>query len=105
MSILSKPVDERAERLLIKYPYLRDNDRKLIATFWKFELGPHKYHQIMNTRDFLKLVANELTNPESIRRSRQKLQFIKPELRGERYKERHLKLEPEVREEIKSFNS
>jgi hypothetical protein len=45
-------------------------------------------------------IKGEHSDPESIRRSRQKAQEQHPELRGISYNIRHQYLEPEMREEI-----
>ena len=77
-------VKDRVKALLVKHPHLRDSDNKLIATIWKFDflnmgLNPHDINGI----DVLTSYANsELTNTETIRRVRQKLQEENPDLRG-----------------------
>ena len=78
------------EKLLIKSPHLKDSDNKLIATYWLRELehkGLNAYKS--SAYDFLKLYSeSNVTNAETIRRMRQKLQEEKPELRGEVYNKR-----------------
>ena len=75
---------------LERYPHLRDNDERLIATIWHIEL----LDRGVNSKDItgfrlLEYFSNgELTNPESIRRSRAKLQEENVHLRGLKYKER-----------------
>ena len=72
--------------LLNQFPHLRDDDNKLIATIWKRELKT----KAITALDFLQLYANKsLTNAESIRRCRQKVQELMPELRGSKYNDRH----------------
>ena len=79
---------EKVQYLLKTFPKLRDNDSKLIANFWYFQTKDN--FENMSARDFLQMFAeNELVNPETIRRLRQKLQELDPELRGENYKRRH----------------
>ncbi len=94
-------IKDRVVALLGKHPHLRDSDNKLIATIWKFELLHKKLEPTsLSALDFLELYANgELTNSESIRRVRQKIQEEVPELRGLVYLERQDQGE-EVRKEI-----
>jgi len=78
---------EEIEKLLIKSPHLKNSDPKLIATYWFRELE-HKGLDVkeITAMNFLKLFAeSRLTNPETIRRMRAKLQEEFPELRGEVY--------------------
>ena len=64
---------DKVEMLLIKHPSLRDNDNKLIATFWFKQLGDSIDN--MQGYDLLKQFAEgNLTNAETIRRLRQKIQ-------------------------------
>jgi len=77
-------VKDRVKALLEKHPHLRDSDNKLIATIWQQDLL-NKYFNPneINANTFLRLYSNnELTNAETIRRVRQKLQEENPELRG-----------------------
>ncbi len=77
-------VKDRVKALLEKHPHLRDSDNRLIATIWKFDL----YHRDLIVDEttaiqFLDLYARkQLTNAETIRRVRQKIQEENPELRG-----------------------
>ena len=65
----------------------RDNDNKLIATFWFKQLGDSIDN--MQGYDLLKHFANgNLTNTETIRRIRQKIQQTTPDLRGVNYNKR-----------------
>jgi hypothetical protein len=76
---------EKIKFLLEKYPHLRDSDEKLIANIW-FNETP----MISTKYEFLQNYANGLiTNAESIRRCRQKVQMEKSELRGKSYEKRH----------------
>ena len=78
---------DKVEMLLIKHPTLRDNDNKLIATFWFKQLGDSIDN--MQGYDLLKHFANgNLTNTETIRRIRQKIQQTTPDLRGFNYNKR-----------------
>ena len=78
------------ESLLKRSPHLKDSDSKLIATYWFRELGYKGLDaKEMTAYDFLKQYAeSKLTNAETIRRMRAKLQEEKPELRGKVYNSR-----------------
>lgn len=83
-----KKTKERVEKYLLTYPHLRDDDFKLIASYWQNEIGKGKI-ETLTGYELLKMFAEQkLTHPESIRRSRQKLQELRPELRGKSYKSR-----------------
>jgi len=77
-------VKDRVKALLEKHPHLRDSDNKLIATVWKFDLLNLNWDvKNMSANTFLMLYSeSKLTNAETIRRVRQKLQEENPDLRG-----------------------
>ena len=82
-------IKSHVEKLLASFPHLRDDDNKLIANIWSYQIGMESVRQI-NGYDFLKIFADgNLTSPETIRRIRQKIQEQKPHLRGVNYKKRH----------------
>ncbi len=94
-------IKNRVKALLVKYPHLRDSDNKLIATVWKLDL-------LKKGLDINRLTANAflmeyslelLTNAETIRRVRQKIQEENPELRGTMNEARQKEGE-EVRKQI-----
>lgn len=98
-----KKTKERVRRLLENLPDLRDNDNALVANIWW-----NDYKKIPNNGEvlgFLTLMSKgRLSNFESIRRCRQKLQELYPELRGDKYHERHKEAEV-VREYLQTeFN-
>ena len=83
-----KTIKDKVMVLLEDYPYLRDNDFKLIANFYALEIGSENLDK-MTARDFLKMFSDgRLPHSESIRRDRQKLQEQNISLRGMRYKQR-----------------
>lgn len=91
-------IAETVKSLMIKYPELKDDDKALIANVWYLEI-PNITN--MNAFDILQLYAKgQLTNSESIRRSRQKLQQENPELRGKVYEARHAEQEV-VKDDLK----
>ena len=88
--------------LLTHKEHLRDNDQALIANIWWRELvllGKDR----TTAFDVLKLFSEgKLTNPESIRRSRQKIQEEQPALRGDSYYARHKEEKRFRQEELNS---
>ncbi|MEC7753837.1 MAG: hypothetical protein VYB44_07390 [Bacteroidota bacterium] len=91
---------KRVERLLKAKPHLRDSDDKLIANIWYNDAGICENNN-MTAVEFLNLVADgRLTNPETIRRSRQQLQEQNPGLRGESYVERKTKKQEKARVDL-----
>ena len=87
--------------LLTNKMHLRDNDQALIANIWWRELMAQGIEK-SSAYDFLKIFAEgKLSNPESIRRSRQKIQEEEPSLRGDNYYERHKEEDRFKREELK----
>lgn len=93
---------ERVKEILINNPEAKDNDNLLLAMIWTDDLVKGEY----SSYEVLYLLSKgSLTNPESIRRCRQKLQEEIPELRGEKYNQRHKELEPMIKNEIKEMGS
>jgi hypothetical protein len=89
------------EDILLKCPETRDNDRLLILRVWakqKPEINETSFWGFAD--QFLK---GYFTDTESIRRTRQKLQELKPELRGETFYLRHGVFAPKFKEELKSI--
>lgn len=87
------------KHLLSNHPHLRDDDNKLLATVWY-----HKMSKIEEpVMDFLHILAKgELPSSESIRRCRQRLQELNPELRGELWNKRH-QMQKQVKDELKEM--
>lgn len=88
-----KNIKELIATLLKEQPHLRDDDKQLIWAVWEHEAG--RTMGIISIDQFV-----SYTSPESIRRCRQQLQQMRPELRGETYLKRHGKLEPEAKREV-----
>ena len=89
MSIFNqiKQTKDRVRVLLEKHPHLREDDYKLICTFWKQEVGERIF--AMSANDFLKdLSEGKYTHPETIRRNRASIQKALPNLRGTNYQNR-----------------
>lgn len=89
---------------LTKHRPNRDDDNKLIANIWFNDLKALGYNPTeISAFKMLQLFSTgDLSNPESIRRSRQQLQRLHPELRGEKYVERKSK-EEDVKDELDNF--
>ena len=81
---LSLNLKDRVLKMLNKWKSYRDNDHKIIASIWLADckrLGVREE----TVFTFLELYASgKLTNAESIRRIRQKLQEHLPHLQGEK---------------------
>lgn len=94
---------EIVKELLTNKPHLRDDDHKLMSNIWLRELGGMPAATNLSSFEFLNLFSqNRLTSPESIRRCRQKIQELYPELRGTSYNERHKQAE-KFKQLIKNF--
>lgn len=91
--LIVKEVKERLENST----KMRDDDALLIADIWREQL---QQLGAKNVYDVLNAIAGRMVHsPESIRRSRQKVQQDFPNLRGTVYNKRHEK-EIEVLKEL-----
>ena len=81
---------------------LRDSDNKLIARYWHNEMsGKGMNPSELSAYEMLCLFAeSKLTNPETIRRMRQKLQEQHKELRGKKYQERKGTIQNQWRKDL-----
>ena len=86
MAVRLSPIKDKVRELLIKYPFLRDDDNALMVNVWTTEMLTKG---VLFTRFFDMYADGHLTSAESIRRTRQALQVKNPELRGKKYAERH----------------
>ena len=77
-------VKDRVKALLEKHPHLRDSDNRLIATIWNNDVRKISLRSSeISALYFLDLYSHgKITNAETIRRVRQKIQEENPELRG-----------------------
>lgn len=95
---------QRVKDLLITKPETRDNDNLLLSMIWKDDIMSR--NDSSTSKDLFNLLANgELTNFESVRRVRQKIQEENPELRGKKYKYRVGELEIETKQEVKELTA
>jgi hypothetical protein len=89
-----KTVKDKVQFLLQTNPALRDNDMKLIATYYFHEIGKEEIDKL-NAYDLLtKISTSKMTNFESIRRLRMQLQQHNEDLRGLEYKNRKKRIDP-----------
>jgi len=79
------------QRLLEEQPALRDNDNLLMSTIWKQQSNIFNF--------FYRLESGKIYSPESIRRTRQKIQEDYPHRRGELYQARQ-KHQAKVKQEL-----
>lgn len=97
---MNAKIKDKVKSILELVPSTRDNDSELISIFWEQELG----HEMINlsAERFLTMFAhsNVLTNAETIRRTRQKIQEQNEDLRGLKFQVRKV-LAEEVRQTIK----
>ena len=91
----------KVRALLLKDHRTRDNDALLCALIWHNELLKKDKLNITAV-EFLKIYSeNTLTNYESVRRCRAKIQEEEPSLRGETYKLRQEKSQ-RIKKEIRN---
>ena len=85
-----KKIQDEVRRILTDTPITRDNDKKLTAIYWYWELQMADIDWLkLSTKDFLAIYAGDgLTDAQTITRARRQLQMKNPELRGEKYKAR-----------------
>lgn len=89
-------------KLLTKHEHLRDSDMALICNIWWMELKEAGLKDATVLDVLTYISSDNLTNPESIRRARQKVQEQMPELRGKNYKKRH-KEEQNFKEKVINY--
>jgi hypothetical protein len=97
-------IKKRVYDVLWKVPESRDSDKALIFLIWRREAEAilHKRIDSMTGREvFLLLVQGKLSSSETIRRNRQLLEKLHPNLRGRTYNYRHNISEPESINDIK----
>lgn len=100
---LQDGIKEKVQKLLTEYPHLRDDDNKLIANIWTAEMGGTKHIKTISGFDAMHFIASsQLTNSESIRRCRQKIQEHNVHLRGKSYKKRKDNQDP-IKDQLDNF--
>jgi hypothetical protein len=89
-----KTIKDKVNYLLLTNPALRDNDMKLIATYYFHEIGKEEIDTLTAYDLLNKISSSKMTNFESIRRERMQLQQHNEVLRGTEYKNRKKKVDP-----------
>ena len=87
----NKNILEMVRRILQKHPQSQDSDNDLLARIWYSEFLSYGVVKETATTFCKLLVEGKLSNPESIRRTRQRIQQIHPLLRGYTYNDRQKK--------------
>jgi hypothetical protein len=95
-----KSIKQDIKNLLIQDKRYRDDDALLLCRYYYNRCGGEDAFITMSAINLLNLLANKsLPFPDSITRVRRKLQEQEPELRGDKWEERHA-LEEETSKEI-----
>jgi hypothetical protein len=99
----SKQIKTKMQRvidILTSMPETRDNDRELIAAYWRAEQP--LIINFSNAEALLRrFVQGDLSMPDDITRTRRKVQQLYPELRASTWKQRQrYNMEEEMRENI-----
>jgi hypothetical protein len=95
-------IKNEVKRILENVYHNRDDDYRLIANIWLKEMQEKNIDlTTINAYQFLKIFAEgKLTNPESIRRMRAKLQEEHEHLRGKKYYERNGRIQNQWKKEL-----
>ena len=94
-----KNVHEKVKTILYTYPQSQDSDNDLLARIWYSEFMSNGMKQSHAVEICMLLKNGKLSHPQSIRRTRQKIQEDHPDLRGRTYHERQKKAS-KIRKEI-----
>jgi len=98
-------IKKTVAKILMEEPGARDNDRLLMFKVWA-DQNPMIRKRNPFLHEFAKdFINGEYADPESIRRTRQKVQEQHPELRGKHYKQKKTEIESEVRKKIKTLET
>jgi hypothetical protein len=89
-----KTVKDKVLYLLLTNPTLRDNDMKLIATYYFHEIGKEVIDTLTAYDLLNKISSSKMTNFETIRRLRMQIQQHNESLRGSEYKKRKKTIDP-----------
>lgn len=90
---------DKVRELLVEYPEYRDDDLRLIASFYFANYGRNNLQNLTAMEFLMNFSKGVYLPPDQITRIRRKLQEQEPELRGKKYYERH-KSELETRDQI-----
>jgi hypothetical protein len=89
-----KTIKDKVKHLLLTNPALRDNDMKLVATFYFHEIGKEEIDTLTAYDLLNKISSSKMPNFETICRERKGLQQHDESLRGSEYKNRKKKVDP-----------
>lgn len=89
-----KTIKDKVKHLLLTNPALRDNDMKLIATYYFNEIGKEQIDTLTAYDLLNKMSSSKITNWETICRERKELQQHDESLRGTEYKKRKKTVDP-----------
>lgn len=91
---------EQVARILEAHPATRDDDRQLVAAYWRVE-QPMLFAFRPAEAVLRALVEKQISSPDDITRARRKVQQLCPELRGSTWRERQrYNAEEDVRQNI-----
>jgi hypothetical protein len=102
-----KGVSKKIAKWFMQKPETMDSDLKLMCNIWSEEIfnKTGKNVKELTAYDLLCMLATkELSNPESIRRSRVELQKKNPEFRGKVWEKRNKKMQKDWKEIILDNN-
>lgn len=101
MKSFIRSTESIVREVLLDFPPTRDCDMKLTALVWSKYYKSPVVLENMDSREFLKKIYdNKLPHVVSIVRSRQKLQQLNPDLRGDKYKDRQERLQKDVKKDM-----
>lgn len=107
VSIKDQKLRQLVEKLLVERPECRDNDPLLLVRVWREEFiaryGEERYFNDSFREALPLIVKGILSNAESVRRTRQKIQEKQPLLRGTTYRKRQ-RHQSAIKKEIRAFN-
>ena len=98
MSNLNKSIRDTVAETLKNDEAARDNDNRLVAIIWYGEINLNNFSPLKQEIiiEIFGMIGDVLTPAESIRRTRQKLQEINSDLRGNKYNKRQGRTEKVV---------
>lgn len=96
-------IKEVVSKVLTNHPESRDNDRLLILKVWAEEMPELRSKNMTFISFSHAFIQGKLPDTESVRRCRQKLQELHPELRGKNYKGKQMHQE-DVKQELKEMS-
>ena len=88
-----RTIKDKVKHLLLTNPALRDNDMKLIATYYFHEIGKEEINTLTAYDLLNKISSSKMPNFETICRECKRLQQHDESLRGAEYKNRRKKVD------------